>query len=127
VLQIEDAEHAESSPDAPHLVVSKLVCSLVGSTETITLLPGTLASRAYGANQGRESFACNYGLNPDYREPLFQGALKAAGFGPEGEVRLVELEGSQFFVGTLFLPQVSSTGEKPHPLIVEFLKAAGEV
>ena len=124
MLHIEDAEHAESFPEAPHLVVSKLVCSLVGSTETVTLLPGTLAGLAYGVNQASESFACNYGLNPDYREPLFQGKLKVSGFGPDGEVRLVELEGSKFFVGTLFLPQVNSTEEKPHPLIVEFIRTA---
>ena len=119
-----DAEHAETAPDAPRLVVSKLVCSLVGTAETINLEPGTIASRAYGELQAREQFACNFGLNPEYRGQIFQGDFRAAGFGPEGEVRLLELASQPFFVATLFLPQVTSTPEHPHPLILAFLRAA---
>jgi CTP synthase (UTP-ammonia lyase) len=110
-------------------VVSKLVCSLVGQTETIHLLPGSLSARAYGALQAAESFACNYGLNPAYQEQLFPqdpqpGQLVAAGLGPAGEVRLLELPGHPFFVASLFLPQARSTPQQPHPLILAFLKAA---
>ena len=124
MVGLKNAEHEESSPEAPELVISKLVCSLVGSTETVTLTPGTLTQRAYGAAQTRELFACNYGLNPAYREQISQGALRVAGVGPEGEVRVVELNGHPFFVGTLYLPQVSSTADRPHPLITAYLKAA---
>jgi CTP synthase (UTP-ammonia lyase) len=126
VLQIEDAEHAESAPGAARLVVSKLVCSLVGTVETVRLLPGTLARMAYGADEALEQFACNYGLNPDYREQLFQGELKAAGFGPQGEVRLLELPARPFFAATLFLPQMRSSPDQPHPLILAFVRAARE-
>jgi len=124
VLQIGDADHAETAPGAPRLVVSKLVCSLVGTAENIRLLPGATASTAYGAAQAREQFACNYGLNPDYREQIFQRDLIATGFGPEGEVRLLELPAHPFYVATLFLPQVNSTSQHPHPLITAFIRAA---
>lgn len=105
-------------------MVSKLVCSLVGATENVSLLPGTIASQAYGQAQARERFACNFGLNPDYREQIFQGDLKVTGTGPEGEVRLLELTTHRFFVATLFLPQVTSTPERPHPLILAFIRNA---
>jgi len=124
VLGLEQAEHEESSPEAGELVISRLVCSLDGSTETVTLMPGTLTHRVYGQGEAAEKFACNYGLNPAYREQISQGALKVAGTGPAGEVRVVELSGHPFFVGTLFLPQLSSTADRPHPLIVAYLRAA---
>jgi CTP synthase (UTP-ammonia lyase) len=48
------------------------------------------------------------------------------GTGPEGEARIVELPDHRFFIATLFLPQLSSTMERPHPLIVGYLRAAME-
>jgi CTP synthase (UTP-ammonia lyase) len=33
------------------------------------------------------------------------------------------LAGHPFFVGTLFIPQLSSRPESPHPLIAAFIKA----
>jgi CTP synthase (UTP-ammonia lyase) len=50
--------------------------------------------------------------------------LRVAGLDREGEVRVVELMNHRFFVATLFLPQLSSSPETPHPLITTFLKAA---
>jgi CTP synthase (UTP-ammonia lyase) len=124
VLNIADAEHAETAPEASHLMISKLVCSLVGSVEEIRLVSESTAARAYGAGSSREQFACNYGLNPEYQAQLFLGDLQAVGYGPDGEVRLVELRSHPFYVATLFLPQVRSTPQQPHPLVLGFLKAA---
>jgi CTP synthase (UTP-ammonia lyase) len=124
VLAIQDAEHEETAPEAPRLVVSQLSCSLVGTTQTITILPETLAHRAYEQTAVTEQFACNYGLNPAYREHLSHGGLKVVGIDAMGEVRLVELVTHRFFIATLFLPQLSSSAARPHPLILAYLKAA---
>ena len=124
MLGLQNAEHEESAPEAAQLVISKLICSLVGSTETVTLTPGSLAQRVYGKAEAVEQFACNYGLNPAYREQISRGELKIAGIGPDGEVRVVELSAHRFFIATLFLPQLSSTAESPHPLLLAYLKAA---
>lgn len=105
-------------------MVSKLVCSLVGQTETVRLLPGSLAAAAYGSASASEQFACNYGLNPLYRSALLDGDLRAAGLGPQDEVRLVELASHPFFVASLFLPQSRSSAQQPHPLILAFVRAA---
>jgi CTP synthase (UTP-ammonia lyase) len=123
VLAIEDAEHEETAPEAPRLVISKLTCSLVGITQPLTILPGTLAHRAYGVGAATEQFACNYGLNPAYHEHIGQGGLQVAGRDAAGEVRIIELTAHRFFLATLFLPQLSSSPARPHPLIVAYLQA----
>ena len=50
---------------------------------------------------------------------------RITGTGPEGEPRVLEWQGPRFFMGTLFVPQASSTVARPHPLIVALLEACG--
>ena len=123
MLGIEDAEHEETAPGAPTLFISKLACSLVGQTQTIKIRPGSHAHQAYGHQEVTEQFYCNYGLNPRFRDKFEKGKLNITGIDPGGEVRIVELSDHRFYVATLFLPQVSSRPENPHPLIVAYLKA----
>jgi CTP synthase (UTP-ammonia lyase) len=124
VLAIQDAEHEETAPEAPRLVIRKLTCSLVGTTQPIIILPGTLAHRAYSTAAVMEQFACNYGLNPAYQERISRGGLQVAGRDAAGEVRIIELAAHRFFMATLFLPQLSSGPARPHPLIVAYLQVA---
>ncbi len=124
MLGLKDAAHEESSPDATRLVISKLSCSLVDQRETIQLKSGSLVHQLYGTNEVSEEYCCNYGLNPEYQEHLSQGRLNAVGLNADGEVRIVELAGHRFFVATLFLPQLSSSSQNPHPLIKRYLTAA---
>ncbi len=124
MLGIRDAEHEETAPGAASLVITRLARSLVDKTQTIRILPGSLAHQAYGRTEVRERFSCNYGLNPGYRDRLDIGKLKATGHDLDGEVRIVELSDHPFYVATLFIPQVSSKPDSPHPLIISYLKAA---
>jgi len=78
----------------------------------------------YGEEEIVEEFRCNYGLNPEYRDIIGAGGLKVAGVDSDGQVRIVELSGHRFFIATLFLPQLSSSFDMPHRLIVAYLKAA---
>jgi len=119
-----DAEHEEKAPNAPTLIISKLSCSLVGTTQAVKIMPGTLAYKAYGQREVVEQFSCNYGFNPYFRDKIAAGKLRVSGVGPDEEVRIVELSDRRFYVATLFLPQNSSRADKPHPLIVEYMKAA---
>ena len=119
-----NADHEETAPGAATLVISKLVCSLVGQTQAIKITPGTLADRIYGESTTNEQFRCNYGLNPAYRALVFNGALRISGVDSNGEVRIIELDTHRFFIATLFLPQLSSSFEKPHPVVAAFLHAA---
>jgi CTP synthase (UTP-ammonia lyase) len=124
VLGIQDAEHAETAPDAPHLVIGKLSCSLVGQAQAVKIMPGTLARRIYGTAETVEEFRCNYGVHPAYRDQIETGGLTIAGRDSQGEIRIVELSGHRFFMATLFLPQLSSRVDRPHRLIVAYLNAA---
>ena len=105
-------------------MVSRLACSLAGRSETIRLMAGTRAGRAYGQEEAVEQYRCSYSLNPRYQKAILSGGLRVAGEGPGGEARIVELPAHRFFVATLFLPQLSSTLDKAHPLIVAYLRAA---
>ena len=123
-MDIHDAEHEETAPQASHLVISKLVCSLVGKTGIVHIVPGTVARRLYGKEEVSEQFRCNYGLNPEYQETIGRGELRVSGLGPDGEARIVELPDHRFYLATLFLPQLSSAPDKPHPIILGYLQAA---
>jgi CTP synthase (UTP-ammonia lyase) len=124
VLGFTDAAHAEYDPYASSLFISRLACSLVGRSLAITLQPESLVARAYGATTVTEGYYCNFGVNPDYAAMLASSGLAVVGSDAEGEVRVVELRGHPFFVGTLYVPQLRSQPEQPHPLITGFLHAS---
>ena len=105
-------------------MIDKLACSLVGQAHAVQIVPGTRVFRAYGTEQAVEQFRCSYGLNPVYRETFAGGPLQVVGTDEAGEVRMVELPAHRFFVATLFLPQLTSSLQAPHPLILAYLQAA---
>ena len=119
-----DADHEETAPNAPTLIISRLSCSLVGTTQAIKITPGSHAYKAYRQPEVMEQFSCNYGFNPLFRDEIAKGKLRITGVGPDEEPRIVELPDHCFYVATLFLPQNSSSADKPHPLIVEYLRSA---
>ena len=127
LLGIADADHAESSPHAPHLAVTPLVCSLAGQELEVRLVHGTRAAEAYDRPTTVETYSCSYGLNPDYLEPLVDAGLVVSGRDDEDQVRIVELPRLRFFVATLFVPQLSSTPEAPHPLVRAYVEAVAGV
>ena len=77
----------------------------------------------YGATTVVERYYCNFGVHPDRVGLLRSGPLRIVGSDAEGEIRVVELPGHPFFVGTLYVPQTRSTPTTPHPLVSAFLRA----
>jgi CTP synthase (UTP-ammonia lyase) len=102
-----------------------LACSFVWRTLEISLQPESLVARTYGTTAVTEQYYCNFGVNPDYAALLMSGDLAVVGSDAEGEVHVVELRDHPFFVGTLFVPQLRSQTENPHPLVMGFLREAG--
>jgi CTP synthase (UTP-ammonia lyase) len=125
----EDARHAEYEPGAPGsgLFVTPLACAVAGQTLEVDVRPGTRAAAAYGATTATERYYCRFGLNPDRRDELVARGLCVSGTDATGETRIVELPGLRFFVATLFVPQVTSTPGRPHPLVSAFVAAAARV
>ena len=128
-----NAAHTELEPDArvPLLIpVSRPVQGRGAGSPKLTgnlvirLKSGSVAAKAYGKLIVRETFGCNYELNPEYRALLEGSGLAITGENEHGDARLAEIPGHRYFIGTGFIPQLSSTSQSPHPLITAFLKAA---
>lgn len=126
VLGFEEAQHAEYDPHASQLFITPLSCSLAGKKMRVEIQPGSRAFDLYVREEVEEQFYCNFGLNPAYMTDIENGGLKITGSEQDGEARIVELPSHRFFLATLFVPQISSNPDEPHPLITGFLKAARE-
>jgi CTP synthase (UTP-ammonia lyase) len=124
VLGIEDAEHAETNPEAGHLAVTPLACSLAGQRHSVQLVPGSRMAAIYGTEQMIEPYYCSYGLNPALESGLEAVGLRVSGRDQNGSARVIELDGHPFFVATLYVFQARADRAKPHPLTAAFLEAA---
>jgi CTP synthase (UTP-ammonia lyase) len=124
VLGFRDADHEETNPDGTQLAVTALACSLVGQSEPVRVVAGSLAAELYGRTDVVEPFYCSYGVNPEFLPKLEQGGLRVSGLGDDGNVRIVELPRHPFFLATLYVPQARSTEDQPHPVIAGFVAAA---
>jgi CTP synthase (UTP-ammonia lyase) len=126
VLGWNDAEHAETAPDAIRPVITRLACALVETIDSIRFRAGSRIAAAYGRVEATEGYRCRYGLNPAFEAALFSGCLRATAKDAAGEVRAVELEGHPFFVATLFQPERAALENRLPPLVAAFVKAAAQ-
>ena len=124
VCGLSGVENAEVAPAAAEHLIVALECSLKGHEEAVMIVPGTLAAKISGPGRRTERYHCDYGLDPAYLERLTAAGLSFSGFDDNGQVRIVELPGHPFFVGTLFQPELHGDGTQPHPIIVALAAAA---
>jgi CTP synthase (UTP-ammonia lyase) len=124
VLGFRDAQHAEYDPYASDLFVTRLECSLVGRELRIALEPKSRIAAIYETSVAVEDYYCNFGVNPEKTGLLRGNDLRITGSDAGGEVRVVELSDHPFFIGTLFVPQLRSREDCPHPLVTAFVGAA---
>ncbi|MEV4115234.1 hypothetical protein [Nonomuraea sp. NPDC049695] len=124
VLGYEDAQHAEYDPYASTLFISALTCSLAGKTMPVTLAAGSQVAALYGRTEVEEEYYCNFGLDPRRQGALHEGGFAVTGVDGDGEARVLEIPGHPYYVATLFVPQVRSRPEAPHPLVVGLMRAA---
>jgi len=124
VLGLSEARHAEYEPDAAELVIAPLACPLAGQRAVVLLEPGSNAASCYGAGAVSEEYRCSYGLAAAYRPALERAGLVVSGRDEQGEPRIVELAAYPFHLATLFVPQLSSRPQQPHPLFTAFVAAA---
>ena len=118
------AAHEEYEPGASNLFISRLDCSLFGRALQLTFADGSQVARIYEGTTAVEEYYCGFGVNPERVGDLRRGPLRVVGSDGEGEVRVVELPGHPFFIGTLFVPQLRSRQVLPHPLVSAFVQAA---
>ena len=97
---------------------------LSGTIPEIRLRPGSYLQSFYKQDVVTEEFFCNYEVNPEFEWALVEAGFPIVARGAQGEARAIESPAHRFFIATLFQPQLSSKLGKPHPIIVEFLRAA---
>src|SRR5262249_46376096 len=69
---------------------------------------------------------CNFEVNPEYEFAAMEAGFPVVARGANGEVRAIESPSHKFFVATLFQPQLTSTAENPHPVVIAFVQAAAD-
>lgn len=126
VLDLSDADHAESSPGAAFPLISPLFCALREASGSITLKEGSLIRGIYGVKEITEEYNCSFGLTQQYRDLLEDGALTVTGEDPDGDARVVELTTHPFYIATLFQPERCALKGEAHPLVNAYVKAIVE-
>ena len=127
VCGIANAGHEETNPGAEDLVINKLSCSLVQQQEDLAITDTeSILFNAIQRTRLVGKYFCSYGLNNQYVDTLVAHGLAFTVIAAEGQVRAFELKTHPFFVGTLFQPALTSTSEKPDPLIAAFVKKSME-
>jgi CTP synthase len=134
VLGLEDAFSTEMKKDCKNPVIN-----LMESQKDVTEKGGTMRlgawdckvekdSKTYNAYQSEmisERHRHRYEFNNDYLEHIEAKGMKATGTNPKtGLVEVVEVADHPWFVGVQYHPEYKSTVLKPHPLFVDFIKAA---
>lgn len=134
VLGLKDAWSSEFKSDAEHKVIhlmedQKNIEKLGGTMRlgayNCKLVKGTLAHKIYGKSLISERHRHRFEVNNEYREQLKKAGMVFSGINEEFDlVEIIELPNHPFFVGVQFHPELKSTVENPHPIFLDFVKAA---
>ena len=134
VLYLTDANSTEMDENTPHPVISLMESQkrIVDKGGTMRLgawdcdiQQGTLAFETYGKTSIKERHRHRYEFNDQYRKLINDAGMIASGTNPEtGLVEIIELKDHPWFVGVQYHPEYKSTVANPHPLFVNFIKAA---
>lgn len=136
VLGLEKANSTEMANKLQHPVIN-----LMEEQKDVTEKGGTMRLGAWDCKIQKDSKVFNayksemiserhrhrYEFNNDYLEQIEAAGMKATGVNPKtGLVEIVEIPTHTWFVGVQYHPEYKSTVLNPHPLFVDFIKAAKE-
>ena len=134
VLGYTDANSTEMNTDTKHPVIAMMEeqksIENKGGTMRLGAYPckledGSLARKVYGKRDISERHRHRYEFNNTYLSAYAKAGMLATGINPQGKlVEIVELKDHPWFMGVQFHPEYRSTVAKPHPLFIEFVKAA---
>jgi CTP synthase len=134
VLGLKDAHSSEMSRRTPHPVIDLMEAQKdvfdMGGTMRLGAYPckvekGSWAYKAYGTVNTQERHRHRYEFNNKYLSDFEKEGMKGTGINPDTElIEIVEIPKHKWFVGVQFHPEYKSTVLNPHPIFVEFIKAA---
>lgn len=134
VLGLQDANSTEMNKATQNPVIN-----LMEAQKKVTEKGGTMRLGAWDCKISKDSNVFNaykttliserhrhrYEFNNDYLATIEEAGMKATGINPEtGLVEVVEIPSHPWFVGVQYHPEYKSTVLNPHPLFVNFIKAA---
>ncbi|MGG8496946.1 CTP synthase [Tenacibaculum sp. TC6] len=134
VLGLKNANSTEMNPK-----VTNPVISLMEEQKGVTDKGGTMRLGAWDCQLTQDSKVFEaykdeliserhrhrYEFNNKYKEQIEAAGMKTTGINPKtGLVEIVEVPAHPWFVGVQYHPEYKSTVLNPHPLFVNFIKAA---
>jgi CTP synthase (UTP-ammonia lyase) len=132
-MGLADADSAEHATGSRNIIIAPVTCPVpdrragapkLSGACRLRIQPGCRLSAIYRTSEVEEQYFCNFEVNRQYLGELESAGLRLTAFDDNGELRAIEIPDCRFFVATLYQPQLSSTVERPHRLIVEFLAAS---
>lgn len=134
VLGMENAHSTEVNIKTPYPVIDKMNAQKgvtnKGGTMRLGAYPcklkkGSKIFEVYGKEMISERHRHRYEFNNEYLKKFEAAGMKATGINPDnGLVEIIEITDHPWFVGVQFHPEYKSTVAQPHPLFIEFIKAA---
>ncbi len=134
VLGLAEANSTEMDTKTPYNVIDlmeeqKSITSMGGTMRLgayrCRLASGSTVAKAYGTNEIMERHRHRFEFNNDFRSQFEEAGMKCVGENPETHlVEVVELPGKKWYIGTQYHPEYSSTVLHPHPLFMDFIRAA---
>ncbi len=136
VLNLKEAHSTEMKPSTIDPVID-----LMEEQKSITNMGGTMrlgsypcklqnpsnAYNAYGIDAINERHRHRYEYNNAYLQKFEKAGMTATGINTETNlVEIMEIKDHPWFVGVQFHPEYKSTVLNPHPLFVDFVKAAAK-
>jgi len=132
----EFASAGADSAETPHYVIDLMEnqknISRLGGTMRLgaydcELMSGSRVEQIYGETLVRERHRHRYEFNNDYLDEYENHGMMCSGRNPDADlVEIVEVPSLKWYVGTQFHPEYQSTVLNPHPLFMDFIKAASE-
>ena len=134
VLGYDDANSREMDEKTDHNVIDimeeqKDITNMGGTMRLgayeCELREGSKVAAIYGKEHIQERHRHRYEFNNDFQQEYENNGMKCVGRNPESNlVEIVEIPALKWFIGTQFHPEYQSTVLKPHPLFLDFIKAA---
>ena len=134
VLGLAEANSTEMDTKTPYNVIDlmeeqKSISSLGGTMRLgayqCRLIGGSKVAKAYGKTDIMERHRHRFEFNNEYRVQFEAAGMHCVGENPEAHlVEVVELAGKKWYIGTQYHPEYSSTVLNPHPLFMDFVRAA---
>ncbi len=136
VLNLKDANSTEFDPDTPHPVIDlmeeqKHIIQKGGTMRlgayACEIMKGSKVHGIYGKTKISERHRHRYEFNNKYRQAFMEHGYIPVGLNRESDlVEIIELQDHPWFIGVQFHPELQSTVANPHPLFVDFIRAAIE-